>query len=88
MWKNKGLWTPGLWTNHVVIWKLRSEEQQKEEAHLVFSLHAPLLTWHWHGASRDTEIGSHNLWGTSRWEQSVAEEQGSLCVEAKQLPGC
>ena len=88
MWRNKGLRTLGLWTNHAVIWKLRSEEQLKEGAHLVFFPTAPLLTWRWHGASRDAEIGSHNLWGTSRWEQSVAEELGSLCVEAKQHPGC
>lgn len=86
MWKNKGLLAPGLWTNQAGIWKLRSEEQKREESHLRFLPRAPLLTWRWHGASRDAEIGSHNFWGTSRWEQSVAEELGSLCVEAIQHP--
>lgn len=79
MWKNKGLRAPGLWTNQAGIWKLRSEEQKREEAHLGFLSRAPLLTRRWHGASRDAKISSYNFWGTSRWEQNVAEELGS-CV--------
>lgn len=87
-WKSPGLQTPGLWLNNAGILKLRSGEQRREMAHLGFLPSAPPLTLRWSGSSRDAERGSHNLWEPARWEQSVAEELGSLGVEAKQHPGC